>query len=192
MNTYISGFLSELDAAIKTIRDDVDLLFSEYTDAQMNWKPAPEKWSMLECIEHLTMTSNQYHPPLRDLVARLHREKRLHKKPFKASLFANWFIGLLEPGKGMAFKTPRSFAPQKSRLQKEQVLENFFEKLDEYESLLSRADGYNLNKPRLKSPVTALIRFSTGETLSLLEAHMRRHILQARAVAQMEGFPLTV
>ena len=27
------------------------------SDAQLNFKPAPDRWSVLECVQHITLTS---------------------------------------------------------------------------------------------------------------------------------------
>ncbi|MGH9674882.1 MAG: DinB family protein [Bryobacteraceae bacterium] len=41
---------------LESTRDQFLELTSKLTDAQYRWKPAPERWSVAECAEHITAT----------------------------------------------------------------------------------------------------------------------------------------
>jgi hypothetical protein len=42
---------------------------------------------------------------------------------------------------------------------------------------------------KLTSPVSKLIRINIGETFSIMIAHERRHVLQAKRISEMPGLP---
>jgi hypothetical protein len=35
-------------------------LVNGLSEAQLNWRPAPEKWSIAQCLDHLTVASSKF------------------------------------------------------------------------------------------------------------------------------------
>jgi hypothetical protein len=54
---------------------------------------------------------------------------------------------------------------------------------------LRRANGLDLVRARVTSPVLRWRRFSLGAAFAMLAAHERRHLCQARRVAALTEFP---
>ena len=44
-------------------------LVKPLTPEQLNWKPAPEKWSVGQCLEHLAISTEVYLGPIADALA---------------------------------------------------------------------------------------------------------------------------
>ncbi len=61
--------------------------------------------------------------------------------------------------------------------------EQFFDRLH-------RADGLDLARARVKSPVVSWLGFSLGAAFGLIAAHERRHLWQARKVVASSRFPV--
>jgi len=53
MNAELQGYGDQL----LSVRQDAVGLMSGLTEAQFNWKPAPERWSMSGCVDHLNKTA---------------------------------------------------------------------------------------------------------------------------------------
>lgn len=51
------------------------------------------------------------------------------------------------------------------------------------------ADGVDLRRARLASPVNRLVRLNLGDAFQVLQDHARRHLAQARRVREHAGFP---
>ena len=45
---------------IQHIRETASLEFKTLSEAQLLWKPAPERWGILECLVHLNAASQYY------------------------------------------------------------------------------------------------------------------------------------
>jgi hypothetical protein len=54
-----------------------------------------------------------------------------------------------------------------------------------------QADGLNLNRNRVISPVTSLLRLPLGAYFVFVIAHDRRHLWQARQLRTAPAFPRT-
>jgi hypothetical protein len=54
---------------------------------------------------------------------------------------------------------------------------------------LRQANGLDLGRARVSSPVAAWVRLSLGSAFALMVAHERRHLWQARGITRLEGFP---
>lgn len=65
---------------IDKITLDAELLFSELSGEQLNWKPNPQTWSIAQNLEHLIVVNETYYPVLSAL------KKGAYKKPLAASI----------------------------------------------------------------------------------------------------------
>jgi len=59
----------------------------------------------------------------------------------------------------------------------------------QYIDRLRQANGLDLARARVSSPVTRWIRMPLGSGFAMMVAHQRRHLAQARRVLSAEGFP---
>jgi arginine decarboxylase len=49
-------------AEVREVSDEADRLFGQLTSAQLNWKPAPDSWSVAQCLEHLIAMNADFFP----------------------------------------------------------------------------------------------------------------------------------
>jgi hypothetical protein len=59
----------------------------------------------------------------------------------------------------------------------------------QYVDRLRQANGLDLARARVASPLTRWLRMSLGSSFALMVAHERRHLAQARRVTRAPGFP---
>ena len=52
-----------------SIKQDAEGLMSVLTDAQFNWRPAPGRWSIAECFDHLNTTARLFVPAIDAAIA---------------------------------------------------------------------------------------------------------------------------
>ena len=48
-------------------------LFGNLSSTQLNWKPASEKWSIAQCLDHLIVSNSTYYTPLNEIVSGKHK-----------------------------------------------------------------------------------------------------------------------
>lgn len=150
--------------------------FREYPLSAQNAKAAANRWSALECLEHLNRYGNFYLPEL---------AKRIAESPHPASpTFTSGFIGdrfakMLLPGT-KKMSTFASMNPSGSQLS-EQVVQTFIGQQQQLLQLLEKAHKVNLNKTKTSISISKLLKLRLGDTLRVVIYHNQRHILQAEA-----------
>lgn len=180
--------LEELRKQLTSIREDEDKLTSGLSDAQLTWRPAETAWSITECLAHLISVDGQD-------VAMLFREISLARKngitgkgPFRYGWLSGKFVKSLEPPAKFKFKAPKAYVPPPQPDPRETILE--FRRLqNDLHYLVGQADGLDLAKIKVPTPVSKWIKFSLGRRLQVLTAHDRRHLYQAWQVRNHPSFP---
>lgn len=89
----------------------------------------------------------------------------------------------LSPEAKQKLKAPKSFLPE---LQ-EEVVVRFMVLQDELLTLTRRADGLDLARIRISSPVSRFLRLSAFEALNAVTVHELRHLRQAARVREALG-----
>ncbi|MDX1979094.1 MAG: DinB family protein [Bryobacteraceae bacterium] len=172
---------------IETAVQDADRLTAALNDRQLAWQPAPGSWSIAQNLEHLTITAQRMMEAMDAGCAKGSREGP-GSKPWQPSIFARWFLRILEPPAKMKVKTPAAFDPAPGRPLHTLMPEfrsthrALTEKLAEYAQ-------YDQNRTRVVSPFQSAIRYKLGTALAIIPAHLRRHLDQMRQIRNHAGFP---
>jgi hypothetical protein len=167
---------------LEQISADGDALVRELTDDNFNWQPAPTRWSIAQCIEHLNATARAYLPMLDEGIADAIRRGQYGQGPFRYSLLGRLMARSQEPPPRFKFKSPRTFPPPPSRA-KQETMAAFRAYQVQYVDRLRQANGLDLSRARARSPAAyAWLRIPLGSAFALITAHERRHLWQARRV----------
>lgn len=180
---HLQCLIADAEANLAEVR----ALSDELTDAQLAWKPAPDVWSISECIGHLVRLDGLYLPRLEAAVVQA-RPGSGSAPPFRPSWFARRFHGFVKPGGGFRMKTMRALEPSQS-LEGREVVDRFATQQLHLIDLIHRADGLDLNRWKFASPLSRFVRLSIGEAPWVLTAHQQRHLQQAHRVTQHPHFP---
>ena len=162
--------------------------FMELPVEALNHKETPEKWSALECIEHLNRYGNFYIP---EIDQRLKASNHQPKEVFKSGWLGNYFAKSMLP-QGQKMKTFAAMNPSGSDLDKS-VIEHFISHQHDLLQLLDRARKADLGRIRTSITISKWITLKLGDTFRVVIYHNQRHIEQAlRAVRQHEEFSMVV
>ena len=158
-------------------------LVKPLTPEQLNWKPAPEKWSVGQCVEHLAISAELYLGPIADALAAPPSGSVDEITP---GWFGRWFIrNYIAPSpQTKRARAPKQIAPVLSRVEPA-ILERFLNGNREMRALVTRAAGYDVNRVRFKNPFIPLIRFTVGTGFEITSKHEDRHLLQAERVVAL-------
>lgn len=168
---------------------EVQELFARYSPEQLNWKPDPKTWSIVECLNHLSVTMSLYYSVLKDAIEGLRLRKQIRRRPFRPTWFGKMFIRFVSPQSPRKLKTVRVFEPEVGDLSVADVKALFLDMAEKYEALIRMADGYDLNGKKISSPASRWVRFTPGEALWLLGVHNLRHLQQAQNLTRHPQFP---
>jgi len=184
----VHGEIEKILKEIAANRQDAKILLRDVSDGQFNWKPAPAVWSIAENFTHLStvigLDLQQFDRTIRDAKA----NKLYSTGPFRYGFFSRLFVRLMEPPPRRRFTAPAIYTPPPERPLKE-ALSEFQAALDRLEAYAKDANGLNLVRAKVVSPVTKYMRMPLGARFLLMTAHNRRHFWQAQQVKQHADFP---
>ena len=180
--------IGEFRKQFEQISADSDALVAPLSDEQFAWQPAPESWSVAQCIDHLNVTARQYLPMLDEGVADAIRRGLYSAGPYSYNWVGRLMVYLVEPTTRLRGKAPKAFQPAPGR-PRHDVMAAFRAYQVQYVDRLRQANGLNLARARVASPVARWVRMPLGSGFAMMIAHERRHLAQARRVLSAEGFP---
>lgn len=173
-------------AAFRKLLAGWEELVEPLSDDQFNWKPAPDKWSVAQCMDHVSRIATRYLPAL--------EEKLSAGGPAGEPPFAYDFRGrLLIRGTGPAGatrKTLKAMEPTEGRIDRAGALLLYRSNTARFVNLVERARGLDLSRIRMHSPYTPRIPFLTfpiGAVFEGTAGHDMRHLGQARRVVEGMG-----
>ena len=168
--------------------DEARSIVSGLTNAQLNWKPSPEQWSIAQCLEHLTAASGGFNPYFVEALARGRQRFAAASPPaYQPTFMGRWLIKHVEPESPRKLRAPKIFKPSASNVQN--ALDNFLAQQKNFLSFVGETKGIDYNRTRLRSPVTPLVRYSLADAYVITVSHEQRHLQQARRVREAPGFP---
>lgn len=183
--TALDGFHAQLHA----IREDAEELLSGLSDAQLNWRPEPGRWSVAECVTHLSLTGSLYLPALDRGIAEARERGRTGGGEYRPGWLGRILVRSMEPPPRMRSRTQERIRPPAPARTLEEVREEFFRVQDELERRLRDAEGIDLSRAKVTSPLAKWLRIRLGDALGFVLAHQRRHLWQARRVREDTAFP---
>lgn len=180
--------IDELRRQFEQLSADADALAAPLTDAQFAWRPAPDSWSVGECIDHLNATARSYLPLMDEGIAEAIRRGLYGAGPYAYNVIGRVLVHLFGPRVRVRAKAPGPFLPASGR-PRHDVLAAFRAYQVQYIDRLRQANGLDLARARVSSPVKRWLRIPLGSSFALMAAHERRHLAQARRVIESPGFP---
>jgi hypothetical protein len=153
------------------------------TPEMFNWRPAPDRWSVGQCLDHLNVTGFLPVPRLDAAIAEAKRRGRLSGGPFRYGWLDRWFVRSVGPSAPRKVRTMRVYAPA-SEVDPNVVLPRFLDLQNEMIRCVEAANGVDLAAVKVASPAASMLRLSLGTWFAATAAHERRHLAQARHVRE--------
>ena len=175
MHPELDAYLRQLDA----IRADARQLVAGLSDAEFNRRPAAGRWSAAECLDHLNMVRKVL-PAIDRAITNAAARGLRSDGPFRYGWFARWMIRSFEPPPRRRFRNPTLLEPAHQPLAPDAVLQEFLSLRDALTRRGRQADGLDLQRAIVVSPVSRFFRMPLGGYFAFLLAHDRRHLWQAR------------
>jgi len=190
--TMVRQAANDLDVCKRQTADNrasALVLVEGLSDPQMLWRPKPRSWSIAECFLHMIAAGRPYLVAIDAGIDRARAKGHVRDRPSRHPLLGRWFVESFEPPPRMRFPAPKLFLPPAPQGPTAVILGDFMRLGHEIEERLDRAQGLDLGRTVVVSPVTSLLRLSLGLSFALLTVHERRHLYQARAVTREPAFP---
>ena len=175
-NTLIDELLAVTEAATEKARK-LRLL----PESQLNFKEDPERWSILECIEHLNRYGDYYLPEIEKAI--LHSKSNTSSLTFKSGVIGNWFANLMKVKNGRVVKmrTPGDKNPAGLALTP-LTIDRFLKQQEVLKSLLAKARSVDLTNTKVPISLAKFMKLRLGDTFRFFINHIERHVIQAENV----------
>jgi hypothetical protein len=150
--------------------------FKSLSKNELNAKETNEKWSVLECIEHLNLYGFFYNPELRRVIKEDQSKPRNY---FKSGVIGNYFVKTMLPKRKLnKMKTFKDKNPSGSNLDI-LVIDTFINQQKEFLEFIEKSKAIDLTKTKTAISISKLIKMRLGDTFRFIVAHNERHIIQA-------------
>jgi hypothetical protein len=169
--------------------------FSPLQPQQLLWKPAPEKWSIAGCLEHLNRYGLHYLPAMESRIGMAAATGSPAGSSFRSGWLGNFLVRTVQPmntGSAMANKkypSPKAYDPNKAGTVSPGALPEFLRQQHAMLRVLNEAHKVNLEQVMIPVSITDLIRLRLGDCLRFVIVHNQRHIAQAQKVLSDQNFP---
>lgn len=178
--------LSECIASLEELEKEAHLLLKQLSFEQFNWKPSAKAWSVAECISHLLIVFSKYEPAVNQALSEApHQES---SSTYKPSWFGKVFLGFVKPNPTIKIPAPSTLKPTQSHYELE-MIDRYFAYLQKLKEFMRASENKNLNKIKIPSSVSKLIRFNLGDYFKIEVWHNLRHFQQMLRVCNEPDFP---
>ena len=154
--------------------------FQQMPENELNRQPEENKWSILECVEHLNLYSDFY---IEEFKSRISSAKHVASEFHKPGLIGNHSAKSMLPVGDkipMKMKTFKHMNPIRSNLSIS-TLDKFIQQQTEFIELINQAQNVHLTKTKCSLTIKGF-KFRLGDALRFYAFHNIRHIVQATRV----------
>lgn len=173
---------------LMAITQDVHRLTANLSAAQWHWSPARREWSIAQCLDHLNVTNGLLLPRFQQAIEQAQTQKQYSEAAFHPNWLERRFIRSLSPDATMNISAPQMYVPA-DHPEPPTALSRFVEIQDRLIQCVESANGLDLQRIKVVSPVTRWLRFSLGAWFAATVAHEWNHLRQAQQVRAQAGFP---
>jgi hypothetical protein len=152
---------------------------------QLRQRPRSDKWSVAECLVHLSLSAEAELVVLDDVLARTGEESSSNEVKYKMDFFGSFLKWMLEPPPMFwsKIKTTERFRPMNIE-PVERALPDFLGLQEQLKVRVEMANGLRLDKIKVASPFNSKVRYNLLSCFHLLLAHERRHLWQAKQIVE--------
>jgi len=160
------------------------------------WQPAPDKWSIAGCLEHLNRYGLHYIPHLERGIATAVAGGSRPETLFQSGWLGNFLIRSVQPrGTGssranLKYPSPKAYNPNRTGTVPPDALPEFLRQQRALLKVLNEASRVNLAGVRIPVSVTNLVQLKLGDCLRFVIVHNQRHVQQAQKVLAAGDFPV--
>jgi DinB superfamily len=183
-NGMLPPVLEDYRRQIESVKAGGLALAEQMTPRQMLERPSVGAWSVVEILDHLRLTVEQY---LFALDAAMNGAEKVGVRDAEPRYGWVWklFLKMMEPPVKRRFRAPKAFEPG-VRPDVAATVKGFAAAHEALIERIHRAAEYDLEKVKVVSPASSIIKPPLGCAILAMAAHGRRHLWQARQLPGAE------
>lgn len=147
----------------------------------LTWRFNEMSWSILECLEHLNLYGDFYLPEMEN---KIKNSKTKNEIEFKSGFLGNYFAKSMLPKEKLnKMKTFKDKNPLNAKLDKS-IIDKFIGQQIKLLDLLNESRYVSLNKVKIATSISNLIKLKLGDTFQFLINHILRHLKQIERIQE--------
>lgn len=166
--------------------------FSNYSQAQLSWKPNEGTWSLNEVFAHLNNYATYYHTAFLERIEKTRfrsPRENFASSPLGRSAWQSMKLGKQNNVK-RKFNAPKAYNPSVNpSMVKEQEVQDFLKAQHELLTVLEKSIAVSLRKVKVPISISKIIRLRLGDALLFVAYHNERHMQQAINLTKHPKFP---
>lgn len=194
LNIPAKTLIAQLEKLSMRLSEIVKRDFVKLESYQLTWKKNELNWSICECIEHLNLLAEYYHPIIRKSLNSAKKQKLdkqsifkhhwlYQKKIYQVKIGDNNKIHVLQ-------ESQSRFTPSvNSNYDNLNIISTFLEYQDNILQFLAEARNIQFHSTRVPLHLWGLFSVGLGDVLSYMIYHNERHIVQAQRMHYHDNFP---
>ncbi|GAB4016574.1 DinB family protein [Spirosoma koreense] len=181
----------DLQTRLSAVLETVEREFAPLSDQQLRWKPTPDRWSIIECLQHLNLAERYY---IRNLQHKVEKIGLVQTNPTDQKLESDWvgkaMLYAVDPRVKIKLPAPGLVRPRTAvDLVPADVMAQFLELQTLLRNLLDKAVYLDWNQDKVMTLFGNWLKMRVGDALRMLVDHTERHLKQAmRVKAEMGTF----
>ena len=180
--------LIEIYVEIDAVSRDAEATFGGLNALQLNWKPAPSRWSVAQCFDHLLNANREMFQAIDAAIEPSASRTIWQRLPLLPRLFGRVMVRSQMPDASQKFTAPASAVPAASAIEPD-ITDRFIAHQREAAAHVRTFEDRDVGHAIMVSPFVSFITYSVLDGCRLIVTHERRHFEQARRVTQTPGFP---
>lgn len=147
----------------------------------LTWKENEISWNMLECLEHLNLYGEFYLPQMEHKIKQSTATTDIE---FNSGILGNYFVKSMLPKEKLnKMKTFKDKNPLNANLDKT-VIDKFINQQIKLLDLLNQSRNVSLNKVKIQTSISNLIKLKLGDTFQFFINHILRHLKQIERIQE--------
>ena len=158
-----------------------EMLFSELSGEQLNWKPNSQTWSIAQNLEHLQVVNETYYPVLSALKNGTYKKPFLANFGFIVSFFGKTVLNAVKSDRKRKMKTFPIWEPDQNSIAKD-ILSRFKKHQSELQKQVGEANELFNHRIVISSPANKNVVYSLEMAFDIIVTHEQRHLEQAKEI----------
>jgi DinB superfamily len=184
----VNDELQDLKDDLHAMANDARNEFGKLTVEQLNWKPAPDRWSVAQCFDHLVTGNAAYFPIFDSLISGQKQPTVVERLPLFPKVWGKLLIKSLDPKTTRKMKAPAGFQPSSSDIPGS-IIDDFVTQQGRVSESIDATRKLEPERIVITSPAASLITYSLMDAFRIIVVHEKRHFQQAQRVTQELTFP---
>lgn len=185
-------YLENLKTTVEQIIVTIETITDTHPATQLAKRPSPEKWSVLDTLEHLNLYGDFYLPLFEQTIERGVRRGLQARTTYNPGWLGSYFAHSMRPKEGKISNQMKTFKSKDPVLTSvpDNVIDRFREQQQRMRHILERAQRTDIQKLRIPTTLGSFPKIRLGDGFDFFIAHEERHMLQIQRTLESLGMEL--